>query len=213
MSYKVITALGDSITNGYWDETFQGWFGRLSAKISAEHPQSFGFNNLSCDGDRIFDAFHRFATEGLTRFEPDVLIIAIGVNDLLRVPNSDSPTDVSEHLRVEYWNRLLDLAQKNVKNIVVLDILPVREELIPYDDENGNKFWWHNSDIVEYNEIIAKICADHKIPFVRRYDEWTTRDLSKYYADDVHPNGAGHQLIADEVYEALANLESCIFTP
>lgn len=208
MSYKIIAALGDSITNGYWDETFAGWFGRLSAKISAiTQPQTFGFNNISQSGDRVGDAFHRLGAELLTRDEVDTLIIAIGVNDLVRGPNADSPTDLSRHLRAEYWDRLLDLAQKNVKNIVVLDILPVREELVPYRDDYGDNIWWMNRDIAEYNDLIAEICAARKIAFVRRYDKWIARDLSKFYADDAHPNGAGHSLIADEVFEELSKLK------
>ncbi|MCL2331788.1 MAG: SGNH/GDSL hydrolase family protein [Proteobacteria bacterium] len=206
MSYKVIAALGDSITNGYWDETFAGWFGRMAARISAARPQAFGFYNLSQDGDRICDAYHRLGAELLTRYPADILIIAIGVNDLLRGPDSDSPTDLSPHLRAEYWNRLLDIAQKNIKNIIVLDILPIREELIPIEESDGN-MWWHNADIAEYNDLIAKICRERKIPFVRRYDAWATRDLSKLYADDAHPNGAGHQMIADEVVAELEKLK------
>jgi len=204
---KVIAALGDSITNGYWDETFAGWFGRLSAKLSAEHPEAFGFYNLAQDGDRVCDAFHRLGAELLTRYEVDMLLIAIGVNDLICGPDSDSPTDLSRHLRNEYWNRILDIAQKNVKHIVVLDILPIREELMPNQDTDGTHIWWHNKDITEYNELISKICAARKIPLIRRHLTWAARDLSKFYADDAHPNGAGHALIADEVYEELKKLK------
>ena len=205
MSYKLIAALGDSITNGFWDETFQGWFGRLAEKISAQRKQEFGFYNLSQDGDRICDAFHRLGAEMLTRYEVDTLLIAIGVNDLIRGPKTDSPTDLSRHLRVEYWNRLLDVAQKNVKRIVVLDILPVREDMIPYQDDYGDNVYWHNKDIEEYNTLIAEICAQRKISFFRRYDKWKERDLSAFYADDAHPNAAGHQLLADEVHEYLVS--------
>jgi len=201
MSYKVIAALGDSITNGYWDETFAGWFGRLAAKISAANQQRFGFSNLSQDGDRICDAFHRVGAELLTRDGADVLLVAIGVNDLIRSPNADSPTDLSPHLRKEYWTRLLDLAQKNAENIIILDVLPIREELTPRDN-----LWFRNADIVEYNDLIAEICAARKIPFVRRYDKWKARDLATLYVDEAHPTGAGHQIIADEIYDELKKL-------
>jgi len=202
MSYKVIAVLGDSITNGYWDDTFQGWFGRLAAKVSAAKSGAFGFSNLSQDGDRICDVLHRLGAEGLTR-ELDILLIAIGVNDVIRSPSADSPADLSPHLRAEYWNRLLDVAQRNTREIVVFDILPVREEMMPADDG----LWWKNSDIEEYNDLIAEICAERKIPFVRRHDEWATRDLGKLYADCAHPNGVGHKLLADEAYEALSRLK------
>jgi lysophospholipase L1-like esterase len=39
MAYKLIGAIGDSITDGFWDDnTAMGWFGRLGSKISAKHP-------------------------------------------------------------------------------------------------------------------------------------------------------------------------------
>ena len=205
MSCKVIAALGDSITNGYWDETSAGWFGRLAAKISTERPKSFGFHNLSMDGDRISDAYHRLASEGLSR-EIDILIINIGGNDLIRSPNSDSQMDSSPHLRAEYWYKLLDLANKNIPQIIVLDILP------RYKDDEVGRGWFDaplhefNYDRILYNEQIAKICEEKCIPFIQRYDRWAPLDLSGLYEDFVHPNGKGHQLIADEVYEELTKL-------
>ena len=206
MSYKIVAALGDSVTNGFWDETFAGWFGRLATKISATYPKSFGFNNLSQDGDRVCDFFHRFAAEGLSR-DIDILIITVSGNDLIRNPNIDSPTDLSVHLRNEYWERLLDLTQKNIPNILVLDALPRRnDKTADHEGRIDVPMFEPNADRIEYNAQVAKICADRKISFMRRFDKWTKLDLSEYYVDLVHPNGKGHQLIADEVYAELEKL-------
>lgn len=205
MSYKVIATLGDSVTNGYWDETFAGWAGRLAAKISATYPKSFGFHNLAQDGDRISDFYHRFASECCSR-EIDVLILTVSGNDLVRSPNPDSAPDLSEHLRNEYWHKLLDLAQKNVSQIIVLDALPRHNDNIVDYGWFDAPMYEPNSDRVEYNDQVEKICKQYNIQFIRRYDKWAKRDLSKYYADNSHPNGAGHQLIADEVFEELKKL-------
>ena len=35
MQYKVIASLGDSLTQGAFDETGNSWFGRFAARISA----------------------------------------------------------------------------------------------------------------------------------------------------------------------------------
>ena len=213
MSYKSIAALGDSITNGFWDETFQGWFGRLAEKISKKHPFTgikgkprFGFHNLSMDGDRVCDAFHRLAAEGCSREDFDVLLIKIGGNDVIRSPNPDSPMDLSEHVREEYWHKLLTLAKKNSETVIVLDILPRhKDDTIAYGwfDAPMHEY---NADRVAYNDQIANICATQNIPFIRMHDKWAKRDLSKYYVDTSHPNGAGHQLIADEVFEELEKM-------
>ena len=206
MSYKVIAALGDSITNGYWDETFAGWFGRLASKISLTYPKSFGFHNLSQDGDRISDFFHRFTSEGLSR-DIDILIITVSGNDLIRSPLPDSPQDLSEHLRNEYWHKLLNLAQKNISKIVVIGTLPRhKDDTIAYGWFNA-PMHEYNSDRIEYNNHVEKICSDYGIPFFHRFDKWITRNLSEYYVDTAHPNGQGHQLIAEEIYEELEKLK------
>jgi len=218
MPLKVIAALGDSVTNGYWDsETFQGWFGRLAAKILAAYPpldengkvkkgaEKFGFVNISYDGDRVCDAVHRLAAEGCSR-DIDILIIRIGANDLIRSPNPDSPMDLSEHCRGEYWHKLLELAKKNIKTIIVLDTLPRYQETeVAYGWFDAPMFE-PNADKIAYNEQIAEICKSHNVPFLRFYDRWAKRDLSEYYVDYGHPNAKGHQLIADELYEEIEKL-------
>lgn len=174
----------------------------MAAKISSTYPKSFGFHNLAQDGDRISDFYHRFASECCSR-EIDVLILTVSGNDLIRSPNPDSAPDLSEHLRNEYWHKLLDLAQKNIKTIVVLDSLPIREEI---ENEDETDVYQFNKDIEEYNKQIEKVCSEKNIPFIKFYNKWAKRNLADYYVDATHPNGAGHQLIADEVFEELQKL-------
>lgn len=206
MTYKVIGAIGDSITNGYWDEDGLGWFGKLSQKIAKNFPMQFGFNNMSQDGDRTCDTYHRVASEVHTR-DIDILLIAIGTNDLIRSPEANSPMDMSKHLREEYWHKMLDLLEKTKITPVVLDLLPKREEMYPSLGWFDKPCFETNKDVEEYNEQIKSICKQRNIAFINRYDKWIKRDLKDYYKDGGHPNSKGHQLIADEVYEELINLE------
>ncbi|MDR2901483.1 MAG: SGNH/GDSL hydrolase family protein [Lactobacillales bacterium] len=201
MQPKIIAALGDSITQGYIDETGAGWFGRLAARISKN--KIYGFHNISAGGDRICDAWHRFASQCMT-MDIDVLIIAIGCNDTRRRGAPNAQLDLSPMLCAKYWEWLLDEAQKNIGAVIVLDILPIREET---NEEDGGDDYHYNTDIKRYNKQIAKLCGDRGIVFVQRYDKWEGLDLSQYYVDFGHPNGKGHQKIADEIYEALAKLD------
>ena len=201
--YKTIGVLGDSIANGYWDtEGKGGWFGRLSQKLALVNPLGWGFHNMSMDGDRISDIYHRFVSECLSR-DIDILFIAVGTNDTVRSPKPDSNMDISEHLRTEYWNKLLELAKNNVKNIIVLDILPVREEMFPTKGWFNAKIYEFNKDKQEYNNLLRKLCKAKKVPFLELYGNIKKLDLSKYYRDPSHPNAKGHQLIADEIYKFL----------
>ena len=153
-------------------------------------------------GDRICDAYHRFASECMTR-DIDILIIAIGTNDVVRRGAPDAPLDLSHGMRAEYWNWLLDMAIKNIPNVIVLDMLPIREET---NGADGDDIYEWNKDINEYNDQIEKICSDKGVRFIRRAQNWEHRNLADYYVDFGHPNAAGHQLIADEVYEELKKL-------
>ena len=207
MPFKIISALGDSITQGAFDESGLGWFGRLTQKVAAHSLANSGYtfcsHNMSLSGDRICDAYHRFAPECLTR-DIDILIINIGCNDLVRRGAPDAPMDLSIGLRAEYWNWLLDMAIKNIPTVLVLDILPIREET---DETDEDDIYEWNKDIKEYNDQIAQLCAARNIPFIRRFEKWEKRNLADYYVDYGHPNGAGHQLIADEIYAELEKLK------
>lgn len=206
MPYKIISVLGDSFTQGAFDETGLGWFGRLSTMVAAHSAAhgatTFCANNMSMAGDRICDAYHRFAAEALTR-DIDVLIIAVGTNDVVRRGGPDAPTDLSPALRGEYWNWLLDMAAKNIPTVLVLDLLPVIEE----SETDANGVYDFNKDIEAYNHQIEQICADKGVRFIRRAQNWADRNLSELYVDWSHPNGRGHQLIADEVFAELEKLK------
>ena len=206
MTYKVIGVLGDSITNGYWDEDGLGWFGRLSQKIAVNFKFQYGFNNMSNSGDRVCDCYHRLACESLTR-RIDILLISVGVNDITRTPEENSPNDISIALRSKYWKMILDLSKKSGAKVIVLDILPICEQRYPLFMEDGTAFYRKNDDVEEYNLMLEKLCKEYHVKFIKRYDKWKSRDLISLYRDTAHPLGVAHQMIADEVYEELLALK------
>lgn len=207
MTYKAIGVIGDSITNGYFDEKGLGWFGRFSQKVAVNFPLQYGFNNMSQSGDRICDAYHRVASETSTR-ELDILIFAVGINDIVRRGNHNAPEDLSPLLRSKYWNKCFELSQNIKVQTIVLDILPVieTENGVKYDEADPSLFYL-NKDVIEYNKILKKNCAERDITFIERYQDWEKRNLKELYQDSAHPNSQGHQLIADEIYEKLIKLK------
>ena len=199
----VIAALGDSITNGYWDEENTGWFTRMAEKLTRARPNYYGFNNMSMGGDRVCDIFHRFASETLTR-EYDFLLVALGINDTRRAPEVTSPMDLSESARLEYWERFLGLAKKIVPKIVIFDLLPVIEERCPEAGWNNVPSYNFNRDIEDYNEFLCALSARMNVAFFSRYPDWKGRDLRELYVDWVHPNARGHELIAQQACDYLS---------
>ncbi|MDR1026775.1 MAG: SGNH/GDSL hydrolase family protein [Lactobacillus sp.] len=201
MSKIVIGVIGDSITNGYNDEEGLGWFGRMSQKIASNFTGQFAFCNMAKSGDMVPDAYHRMAAETMTK-SIDILLVMVGVNDIIRSPNKEAGTSLSDYGRDRYWVKMLDVANASGAEVVVFDILPSYEKALPFVCDRG-ELYFLNSDIEKHNQLIENLCKERGMKFVKRYDDWLKKNLKNLYSDAVHPNAKGHQVIAEEVYEEL----------
>lgn len=195
---KCIGIIGDSIAHGFYDEKNLGWFTRLGQMILTKHSGEYVFNNMSQAGDTIADAVHRALYEVLSRHF-DLIIVNIGINDLRRRKDSDLQLDFSEGRRMEYWRQLIEILQKTGTRIVVTDLIPVIENR--YHEQAT--LLRRNSDVERYNQQIKELCLSLNIPFLARYQNWLKRDLESLYNDAIHPNAAGHQLLAEELFDFL----------
>ncbi len=195
---KLIGIVGDSIAHGFYDEQDAGWFSRLSRMIKQNSNEFYAFNNMAQAGDNVADAYHRALYEVSSRHF-DLLLISLGANDIRRRDNSNSELDFSFGARRMYWQKLLDFLQKTGAKIVVADLLPVIETRYGEDASLTRK----NADVEAYNRQIKALCAQYSITFFERYDNWKTKDLEALYQDALHPNSAGHQLIAEEFFSFL----------
>lgn len=195
---KNIGMIGDSIAHGYCDEMDTGFFARLAKLILNKHEGEYVFNNLAQSGDNIADAQNRAVFEVLSR-QFDLILVNIGINDLRRRKDSDLQLDFSEGVREMYWNKLLDVLERTGAQVVVMDLIPVIEER--YTPQAS--LVRYNSDVKRYNEIIKSVCLKRNIIFFSRYDVWKKRDLKHLYKDATHPNAAGHQMMAEEIYQFL----------
>lgn len=195
---KFIGLLGDSIGHGYCDDKDLGWFARLGKMLLSSGEVQCLFNNMTQAGDNIADTTNRAISEALSRHF-DLIIVNTGINDLRRRKNSELQLDFSDGARIMYWNKLLDILALSKAKIVVLDLLPVIETR--YMEEAT--LIRYNSDVEHYNRIIEKICKERGINFFARYDKWKSRNLEALYADALHPNGEGHQILAEEVYDYM----------
>ena len=192
---KFIGLLGDSIGHGYCDDEDLGWFARFGKMLLSDGEFQCLFNNMTQAGDNIADTTNRAISEALSRHF-DLIIVNTGINDLRRRKNSELQLDFSDGARIMYWNKLLDILALSKAKIVVLDLLPVIETR--YMEEAT--LVRYNSDVEHYNRIIEGICRERSINFFARYDKWKNRNLEALYADALHPNGEGHQILAEEVY-------------
>lgn len=206
MSYKVICAFGDSITNGYWDDEGKGgWFGRLQQLIAPAYPYKFGYNNLAQDGDRSFDVMHRIQSELAAR-TPDFVILAVGINDLIRWHSVDTPLEMTDTLIDEIWDKIFARLKPYNVRVLVQSVLPVAESRFPNDGDGGRKLYHLNADVERYNTRLkaAALAAGHA--FFDIYTPAQAAGWIDHVYDGGHPNARGHQFIADHVFAELKRL-------
>jgi lysophospholipase L1-like esterase len=198
---------GDSITDAGRDKrnyhNMGNGYPKFASRLIAEaHPEiEFDFINLGISGNRTDQLFDRLYSDCIA-FNPDVVSILIGVNDVWHRPGVDT-TD--EQIEVNYRTILENL--KNKTNAKIVMICPF------YLDAEKNM---HLRDdlktIIPIVEKLAEKYADVFIPLDSIFAEaMKTQPEPLYYsADGVHPNANGSEFIgkvyADAVLPVIKSL-------
>ncbi|MFH1158491.1 MAG: GDSL-type esterase/lipase family protein [Pseudomonadota bacterium] len=201
--YKILSVIGDSIANGYFDLKNTGWVGRTVQKLQNDGPYGFYARNFAVSGDRIIDCLQRFRSQVVSN-PGDCLIVACGVNDIARWGSRDSEYSLALSFRLECWEALLTEAKRVFSRIYVSQILPVNEQKASVRTDGSNQFYiCSNDDISEYNGHLKNLCSKYSCDFVTYDDALKSVDWNGCLFDDVHPNEKGHELIAQRMYEIL----------
>ena len=201
--YKILSVIGDSIANGYFDLKNTGWVGRTIQKLQNDKNYGFYARNFAVSGDRITDCLQRFRSQVVSN-PGDCLIVECGVNDIARWDSRDSEHSLSLSFRLECWDALLTEAKRIFSKIYVLQILPVNEQKRFIRDHDYELAWFYrNDDISEYNDHLRKLCLKYSCDFITYDDALKSVDWNSCLYDDVHPNEKGHELIAQRMYEVL----------
>lgn len=206
-----ILFFGDSITQGFWDIK-GGWVGRLREHFDAlamqdlansKQPEIF---NLGVSGDTTRNLLTRIEAETKVRKwagDPLVVVVAIGTNDDLFEGDAQyiSPDEFKSNLET-----IVSILKPICQSIVLVGN--------PACDESRTMpvSWadctYTNTELERSEQTIAEVAKCHELPYVPIFQEFKARldagaDLLQ---DGLHPNGAGHQLIADLVKPLLEKL-------
>ena len=96
---RTIVVLGDSIAAGYGLPPESAWPHRLLSLLTEAYPHlRWRMHNLSVPGDTVADAYVRF--DEARQLRPDLLILALGINDCRRAA---SPV-VARRIEIFYRN-------------------------------------------------------------------------------------------------------------
>ncbi len=193
----IYLALGDSITVGDGAGPGRDYPTRLETAVREEWGQA-GVINAGIDGNKSNQGAERIAAE-LSQTRPAAVLILLGTND---------------------WNRCKDVdgcftqdsVRAMLRDALAVRSLPFLGTIIPAnpDDPERNPPQ-RNEWVAAMNERLKLIAAQEGAVVVDTHAAFLRAggtDLGRLFADHVHPNDAGHQVLADTFFRALTQPRS-----
>jgi lysophospholipase L1-like esterase len=211
----LVTALGDSLSQGVGDEESRGGYvGRLALEMR-EWPGVRGavVENTAKRGRRSDQLLALFQQGELTGpiAEADYVVMTIGGNDIMRIVKRDLFS-----LRVEAFEDELVLYENRFQNIFS-SIRSINPNVPIVVMGIYNPFSLITQDIKEFDEIVAQYNAsmkeiaeaDPQACFVPINDLFIGNDNLVYHTDFFHPNSKGYDLMTARI---LKRMEECGFS-
>lgn len=192
---KTINIFGDSIVYAGYVEG-GGWADRLRYFLEKRAGDYFVVHNLGINGDDTDSLLKRFAVENEARL-PDMIIIAIGINDSHYDENKKSAWIPIERFE-ENLLELIEKAKSFTQEIVFVGLTKVKEEKMSPAPWNTAKYL-DNQSVAYYDAKIKEICEKNSLLFIEMLDLLENDDLE----DGLHPNSAGHEKMFMRVKDFL----------
>ena len=197
---------GDSITDAGRDKRNyhdMGWgYPKYASALIAEaHPElDIEFINFGISGNRTCQLFDRLYPDAIA-FQPDVISILIGINDIWHRYGNDKITTTDAQLELNYRSILERIKKETNAKIIIL-----APYLLDCDDKEHMR-----EDLKTVLPIVRKLAdeyADAYVPLDELFDEaLKTQPAPQYYSGDaVHPNENGARFIAEHYAKAIESL-------
>lgn len=159
----------------------------LQARLASPKLKIF---NRGISGNRVVDLLGRFEND-LRALQPTVVSILIGINDVWRRYDSNSPTGADAFER-DYRSLLQKITLEVGARIVLLEPFLLH---VPDD-----RYKWRE-DLNPKIDVVRKLAAEFStelIPLDGVFAQAATQAPAAYWAGDgVHPSAAGHALITE----------------
>jgi lysophospholipase L1-like esterase len=203
---QTLLPIGDSITDA--GRRFEaapygtGYVSLLIEMVAARWPGAdIRYINKGIGGNRVTDLRDRWQDD-VMRHRPDWLSVMIGINDL-HSSLRGAPDGVDPALYREKYDSILeDAAQAFAPQIVLL------EPFYMSTDTSGNSFRSRVLELIpEYISVVRDMADKYSARLVRTHEvfqkQLVYREPDVFCAEPVHPNRAGHLVIANALLEAL----------
>ena len=198
--------IGDSITDcGRRDAETplgNGYVRTFTELVTARWPERrIEWINKGIGGNKVSDLHGRWRDDVLSH-RPDRLSVKIGINDLHSALGG-APDAVPPERFEALYDEILDLTARELGCPVVL-ISPFYISL----NEGGDAFQAQVLDLLpRYIEVVERMSEKYGTLLVRLHDVFQEqlryRDAESFCPEPVHPNHAGHTVIAQALLETL----------
>jgi lysophospholipase L1-like esterase len=193
ISHPRIIALGDSSVFGVGDHgdaipsVGAGWAGRLAHDLTAGN-----FINVAKNGAR---ARHitKHQLSAAHAFRPDLALVCIGTNDVLR--GDFSPEEIK--------NSLITVIETLSENNAVIILLGLPDPISTAPGPFALRKIL-SARVTLINEIYIELSERENVILVPTWDSKIAHERRMWHVDRMHPSAIGHQLIADLVRRKLA---------
>jgi acyl-CoA thioesterase-1 len=176
-----VVFLGDSLTAGYRLGEGQAWPALLAERFAAEG-LPFRAVNAGVSGDTSAGGLARL--DWVLRAEPDVVVVELGANDALRGQDLAS---TEANLR-----QILDRLQGEGAAVLLVGL-----EIPPnYGPAYARRF----------SALFPRLAEEYGVPLVPFLLDRVAAEPSLNLGDGIHPNAAGHLLVAETVAPHLRPL-------
>lgn len=203
-----LVMIGDSITDcdrarpygeGLFGAIGKGYVSLVDALLTAAYPESgIRIVNMGTSGNTVRDLKERWQTDVLD-LKPDWLSIMIGINDVWR--QYDLPAQTEQHVYIDEYEETLEALVKRTRPQLQGLVL-----MTPfYIEPNAADPMRRTMD--QYGEVVKKLAFKYDARFVDTQAAFN-RVLAHIYPgtlawDRVHPNMAGHAVIARAFLQAI----------
>ena len=169
----LVAFLGDSLTSG-WKLSEEEAYPALVGRTLTERGRPVRVLNAGISGDTAAQGLARLSA--VLEHQPDVLVVALGINDALR---GDSLEDTEAALR-----QVLENARTS-GCLLLLVGFHIPDE--PHGPEHARRF----------GEIYPRLAAEHKVALVPDLLAGVSGHEELLFPDRLHPNAAGHARLAE----------------
>ena len=209
---KTLVFQGDSITDcgratcgdaGYPHGLYgPGYPGLIASWLLGHQPEKdWQIFNRGISGNRVVDLYARWKIDTLN-LNPDIISILIGVNDTWHEKGSRNGVEVPRYDK--FYRMLMDWSLEVRPNVKFVLMEPF---VLPFGAVSGPDWI---AEVAERGRVVRQIAQDYKAVFLPVQsilnDALKRAPMEYWLVDGVHPQPAGHQLIAEAWLEAAKDL-------